>query len=1017
MDEEPPRTKVRQKGFDNLDGLLDIKKAGGGETGAGSGSSPKVGEKVQLDGGATVQVFEKKSEGAGSKPGGRTKNRQERAKGPAKTARTKDSAVASGTKEAPSTVSVFDIKKEKEDIEVFTQRLGDGLDNFRTDEEVRGLEDTMRECIVHMRGMLDSYEQVPEGERQWYEDEYKRTEGELRQHLQVLEARLDVLDAGSPPETAPDTLNAPSRSDVPKENKTALADAVKAVEAERIARLKEKFESKKTRTTKETALQENWKTIQDEHLAKVKDFYKKRSALGQIGSQFVGDRTSKEVQQSKEKWEKARGEYLAQTIGTIDERRAAHKGYDLIQRDADTGVAKEEDRLQKHRGKSSLDTEKVRERYTRRYDFIKQAVIEPERLALEARMEGLGSRDKKALDHLFDKYKALPAPWRILGTSAVLLGAGAGVSAGLAAFAGIGAGASLVTLGMGGLSAVTRLGAFYQKNKTARGSLENVARATGIGGIVGLALEYSTRGIHGLFGTEKKAQATLAKQSGLGNLGNLNIFKNLLKQREKALTAKERIELQARWARSLGSLGAGAMIGEAEHLVHGALHPAAALPHAAGGNHLSEKQIQQGLDDVHSGKGHPAINLRPAPKPFPHTVPGQEAPAPGSAVPGAGVEAPPVEPAGVHESLAIGGKINDADKLLGHFGQRLAEQYGADGQPPESVKALFKLLNAHGGENHISALTEDNASIKLGFQDDGQLVHLGDKIYLNDHNEIVIERVEGGVPHVLIGADGKLNPIEHHAPVVQPHVVAEHEVETTVTTTPAEAAVVAKAGDVVTAHGPAEAPAPVPSAAAHVDHPGTGEALAAQAVQATETAPLAPPAPAPSASLEASPQEVAAILKGKAVATAPAVEAGTVTSTSTDGGLIADQRTVDSILAGGVPGHEHFTNTFGVDINPTVPARYEWHVPQSSHTYMVAHGGTTTEASAWAKDFVTKNPGSTVLFDNVVKDSLTGVVTHRMDSWESVAGGAVAHKEGFVNPETGAVLPPPDPKDFTKKLP
>ncbi len=108
--------------------------------------------------------------------------------------------------------------------------------------------------------------------------------------------------------------------------------------------------------------------------------------------------------------------------------------------------------------------------------------------------------------------------------------------------------------------------------------------------------------------------------------------------------------------------------------------------------------------------------------------------------------------------LAISGNINNADRLVGHFGVQMQEQFeGKDA--PKSVKSLFEMLKTEEGASLLRG--EDQATLKLRLQmpnGESAVMQPGDSLSLNAKGEIVFERP--GHPELtqtLIDANGEVH--------------------------------------------------------------------------------------------------------------------------------------------------------------------------------------------------------------------------------------------------------------------
>ncbi|GEM_PF-6316781 len=221
-----------------------------------------------------------------------------------------------------------------------------------------------------------------------------------------------------------------------------------------------------------------------------------------------------------------------------------------------------------------------------------------------------------------------------------------------------------------------------------------------IAGVFGLVGDKAVRGAHWLFGTQKKADAKIAQRAGLGNLGDVSNLGAVSVGRRHALNTQSRIDLQARYAR-LGAAIVGGM--EAGHM-------------------LAEHGPQLG------GHENAAVS---------------------------GV-APTPEVKDV--TLAVGGDINNADQLVGHFGRDLLQEYPDADTAPPAVQTLYRMLGEKDG--HINLMTgEDPATLEFGFQDPDQystIMHNGNEIRFHD-GLIQYKEFNESEWRTLVREDGELN--------------------------------------------------------------------------------------------------------------------------------------------------------------------------------------------------------------------------------------------------------------------
>jgi|GEM_PF-4265221 len=384
----------------------------------------------------------------------------------------------------------------------------------------------------------------------------------------------------------------------------------------------------------------------------------------------------------------------------------------------------------------------------------------------------------------------------------------------------------------------------------------------------------------------------------------------------------------------------------------------------------------------------------------PTEVPAQAGAAEAQA-PAAGAEAPATTAEGTPgRSLAIEGRINNADRLIGHFGVQLQGQYENLDAAPRSVQTLVNLLTVEGSDTLLSG--EDKATLMLGLQGPNGLsavVHPGDTIRLTDAGEIVFERP--GHPELtqtLINANGEvMNATERVSGATGFDMRGPGGTEAAdtapqqppVTEPQAPQAPEAPSAPEATATQPDTSPlgsietAPPPAPEAGMD--------GGPIVPPTDTAPAvdAPPAPGESPRIM-SPAEFDQIY-GNPNATNPGVEAPV-------------GEAVDAIAAEVTP------NQYNVMVDPRQPAVYQWRVPGGASNYFIAHG---PDAQATAERYVAANPRVQVLFEQI-----------RTVAGETIREMMIASRDadGVPQPITQAIgadgrpWPLPDTNDFTQRV-
>jgi hypothetical protein len=345
--------------------------------------------------------------------------------------------------------------------------------------------------------------------------------------------------------------------------------------------------------------------------------------------------------------------------------------------------------------------------------------------------------------------------------------------------------------------------------------------------------------------------------------------------------------------------------------------------------------------------------------------------------------------------MSIGGKINNADKLFGHFRDQLHADLDAKYPGGKGMPAALK-------EFYAQPKSQDALTKLLGFQDEkgmSAMMHDGDT--LTFQNGALVFKPLHGEAHMLIDQNGKVSPLDLS------------KVKTTAFFHQETPAVAEIKNTVPDASDFTEAPASVP-----VQPP-------AAPVLPTETvAPIAPasaPVP-PSAPVESADTVAAATAPKPSIAntndgiSALGSEDGIRSSVSAPvSAPISSLDTVrvpsgssinDGITALDAP----IASSTSFEVNPEIPSGYEWRVPGTLARQPYAFGGTEKASSALAHDYAARNPGSTMYFTHI-KHRLFGGSTVEVSAWTSDAKGAVK-KIAKVLDRTGKPLRPPVPTEF-----
>ncbi len=335
-----------------------------------------------------------------------------------------------------------------------------------------------------------------------------------------------------------------------------------------------------------------------------------------------------------------------------------------------------------------------------------------------------------------------------------------------------------------------------------------------------------------------------------------------------------------------------------------------------------------------------------------------------------------VASAGEGHRLAISGNINNADRLVGHFGVQMQEEF-AGKDAPKSVKALFEMLKTEEGASLLRG--EDQATLKLKFQmpnGESAVMQPGDSLSLNAKGEIVFERPgHPGLTQTLIDANGEV----HEAKGFQ----MSGGVET-----------VQAAPEVAKPAAPAEAPVSAPVAPEVT--PAVAEAVTSAPVeQAAVAAEQVPVAQEPVATPEVAPVQQAPVAPEQVTAPEVApVEQTPVTApveTQTPAPEVAP--VVEQAIPQAVEGAP-FVNTHGVTVDPSKPGLYA-----DERGNLIAFGGTVEQRAQFALDYVQKRPEVQVYFDS---------------SETSVLGEKIPHLSRVgVDPDSGTIQMPNEVMDPT----
>lgn len=370
------------------------------------------------------------------------------------------------------------------------------------------------------------------------------------------------------------------------------------------------------------------------------------------------------------------------------------------------------------------------------------------------------------------------------------------------------------------------------------------------------------------------------------------------------------------------------------------------------------------------------------------------------AAPAAGAEAPPQET----PSLTISGNINNADRLVGHFGLELQEAYPDLSKAPPSVQQFVELLRVEGASTLLAG--EDKATHILGLQENGlsAIMQPGDTISLTPEGEIVLDRPGAeGLRTVLVEADGTVAS-DHNFPMESavPVAATEQAPAGAPSTTLAEDA--ANAGDTTVA--PTET---APSGAGEVTvTSGEGMSAAEAATQGIEVqqGPGVEPLEVPQQPETIEAETVSPEPAMDASEPAPQVPAEAVPQQPEPAAPEAPSQP-----EGAIDYTQPFTNINGLDIDPREPAVY---IDGRGDT--VVFGGTTLERTELAQQYALEHPGVRVLYD-ATTESIYGIPQPILGAMVGDAAGRVTPYSGLLNQDFFRGLDIAHPNDLVREVP
>lgn len=457
---------------------------------------------------------------------------------------------------------------------------------------------------------------------------------------------------------------------------------------------------------------------QEKYFSLMAAHQKSRGMVSVAAESLIGEITPEKLRSARRAWVRSRA-LVAQAQQEAAEARIKERPQTREQ--ALEG-------LNRYKGKGSIEAEKLQARHERMVT-LKSVVLGAEEAELKVRTEALSARDKNAFERGIEWYQTrVPKGARIVITSALMVGGAAALT-----------GLSPVALMAASAGAGLRVAAATVNNPKWQKVFGTIALLPSVGGLVGLAAEKATQGVHKALGTEVKAAELLAQREGLGKLGSVKNLEKLSQERKKALGVKETIARQGRFARMGSSLLAGGLLG-----------------HLFGGHHAGSGAAPEG----HSASGDTS-HMDTAHAPATHTAQ-PEAAAPGAAH-GEAVHDVPRTPDGIVSGATIHTPGEGFGEMVMEFKRNLHEQAGGLTPSPALKHVLDSDPNALSRE--IGALTGEG-SITM---------HQGDQLFV-DESQNVWFQAQGHEPQLLFHNDPAAPGgfVHHTIDAPMPHVPEVH---------------------------------------------------------------------------------------------------------------------------------------------------------------------------------------------------------------------------------------------------
>lgn len=695
--------------------------------------------------------------------------------------------------------------------------------------------------------------------------------------------------------------------------------------------------------------------VQKEYFKALEGRFQKQGGIETVSSQFfnTSNNGSKELEQLREQWIQARAGFAGAQRESVEARLKA-----------DPSNAR------------NMLLEKLRQKYGEgseradllgRYERIVTAgsvVIGQEEAEQKIKEAGLSKREKGSFDSVLGWYKGLPPGVRVLGTSALMFGAGAAIA---------GTPAGWAALGLGGGAALMRWAAEAQKGPKTKAAFGFLSRIASVGGIAGFVSEAVVTGTHSILKTEEKAEAKLKKREGLGDLSNPENLARISTERRKATVIEDSIKRQGRLARMVGSLTGGWLFGSAMGGDNSAPEVSAGnAPAPDAAVEVAERNIVESTPE--------AVAQPPQPLNVTENTP---------SVPTAPEVAPAVEP--IVATIEAGEGFNKLIlDLRGSVDDRL------HGMQQDSSPVMKYLLETSPTElsDRIGAFDPSTG--------ESMVMQAGDKLYLDDKGDLYFERV-GEEARLVIGND----PSSPEGFKVEE--LKDFDMQSTSTTqTPSsfaeernevnEASLDPEPQGVV-----AEETAPL-SVEESISVANEGSAPTESTPQ-IETSEL-PRSDGPR-TIEDSLRELEGV----------GVEAPQAQTIVPEEPVDSSFRTIeDSIRESGNVGEQPHVNIHDVEVSPSEPAPYEWKVPGTNETYTAVYGGSPEQTQVWIQRELELQPTARILVNESYINPDTGAPATRVNEWFIDQEGKPAVVEGVTNNTTGIALPPITEDDLIRKL-